>query len=219
MESEGVRRRGGNSYTMYSGWSNVILRPPVGGREGRYDVGAMLWHHEVPWHPDPAEALRSFQAKLFTAHHNFHRELGEWRDEARYGLQREREQGDPYELAEGYERQLAFIEQAASELLPNDPIDQLALLRRIGAMVDPDGFRSILDVKGVSDEGDTNVTRLLKLEDVRRLVGSDRPTAAQANAAVPTLSALLGRSESVCFAIFTPTGESCGWFFLGYTHD
>ncbi len=182
-------------------------------------MGATLWHHEVPWYPDPAAALRVFQADYFTGRYNFEERLEHETAALREVLEAERECVDPHDLVAAYAEHLAQVEQASAAPLPAEPMAQIAMLRRVIAGLTPDGFGNVLDVTGVSDTGDVHVTRRLEASDVAALVGHARPTLGQVKQSVRRIAATLGRSSSVCFEIFSEAGDACSWFFVGYTHD
>jgi hypothetical protein len=33
-------------------------------------MGATLWHHQAPWHPDPEAALRALQGRFVAEHYD-----------------------------------------------------------------------------------------------------------------------------------------------------
>src|SRR4051794_31083516 len=118
-------------------------------------MGAMLWHHEVPWQPDVAAALRALQAAEFSHRYNFTSELEKWRGDAEEALRGERESGDQFGLVEIYTRQLETIAEIAAGPVPSSPQQQIAALRRVL----PEGFGGVLDVTGVDANGGVHVIR------------------------------------------------------------
>ena len=186
-------------------------------------MGAMLWYHEVPWRPDPADALRAFQNEYFNARYDFAKTFEDYAQSTRSALEAERESGDQFGLVEIWENSLKVIEEIAAQPLPSDAAGQIAILRRVIATQTPDGFANVLDVTDVDDKGGTHVTRRLRRSEVIELTGTDRPTVTQAQAAIDRIYPTLGRSESVCFELFGADGggdeKPTGWFFIGYTHD
>ncbi len=54
-----------------------------------------------------------------------------------------------------------------------------------------------------------------------QLLGSNRPTAAEGEAAVGPINEQLGRGESYCFAVYAEEDRErpVGWFFIGNTID
>jgi hypothetical protein len=146
-------------------------------------MGAELWYHDVPWRPDPADALRAFQADFFRSRYNFAERFQDYSTSTRIALKSERESGDQFGLVEIYENSAKVIGQIESEPLPTDPLEQIAILRRVIATVTKDGFGNILDVTDVDDQSGTHVTRRLRSDEVQQMVGTDRPNMEQATAA------------------------------------
>lgn len=182
-------------------------------------MGAELWYHEVPWRPDAADALRAFQVEFFRSRYNFADQFRLWANSTRDALKSERESGDRFGLVDTYERSAKVIAQFESTPLPTEPLEQIAVLRRVIETVSPDGFGNILDVTGVNDKGGTHCTRRLAPDEVRKKVGADRPTLEQSTIAIDRIARELGRCQSACFEYFRETTTPAGWFFVGYTLD
>jgi hypothetical protein len=183
-------------------------------------MGAELWYHRTPWHADPEEALRQFQADFLAARYDLPAVVRQHLDGARESVEICTAEGDPYNLLDLYRAKLALLEEVSQRPLPEGPQERIELLRRINAD-SGQGIGNILDVKSVSKRGGLQVTRRLGVKAVTRLAGTGRPTVAQAEAAIPKIHEELRRGESVCFPIYAEgdKGEAVGWYFVGHTVD
>jgi hypothetical protein len=141
-------------------------------------------------------------------------------DGARQAAAATEAEGDPYELLNFWRKQVALLEGVSRRPLPREPQGQIKLLRKIYAYTGQ-GISNVLDVERVSYKGGTCVARRLKRDELARLVGSDRPSAAQAEAAVGKINEELGRGECVCFPIYAVKDRqrAVGWYFVGNTID
>jgi hypothetical protein len=73
----------------------------------------------------------------------------------------------------------------------------------------------------VSDCRDYSTAARLTEEEMERLVGTIRPTMAEARQATYKVNAELQRGESVCFPYYdgAKTEQLVGWYFIGNTID
>lgn len=175
-------------------------------------MGAMLWHHDVPW---VAAALRTLQAEQFRNEYDFVAELDKWRRDADEVLRAERENGDRFGLVAIYSEQLKTIDEVATKPLPQTTEEQIEALRRVL----PEGYGSVLDVTGVDERGGLHVLRPLKPQQVAELCGTDRPTLATIRGSLHALAERIDRGESVAIAAYDKSGEPSRWVFVGYTVD
>jgi hypothetical protein len=183
-------------------------------------MGAELWHHRAPWHPNPADALRDLQARFLAAHYNLPALVRRHLRWAREAVECTQAEGDPYELLEFYREEVALLERVARRPLPETPGARVKLLRKVCAS-SGQGIGNVLDIERVSARRGTNVAQRLPAAELSRLVGSDRPTAAQARAALVKINEELGRGEAVCFLIYAARDrrKAVGWYFVGNTID
>ena len=93
-------------------------------------MGAELWYHEAPWHPDPADALRALQARFLAENFNLPALLPQHLGWARDSLAAAKAEGDPYGLVDGYEEKVRLMERLNSEPIPEDAQAQIEILRR-----------------------------------------------------------------------------------------
>jgi hypothetical protein len=193
-------------------------RPSHQGRKRH--MGAQLWHHRAPWHPSPGESLRALQARFFAAHYKLAAVLREHLDSARQAVALTEAEGDPYDLLDFYREEAALLEKLSRRPLPKDPDARIKLLRKIWASTGQ-GIGNVLDVLRVSPRSGIYVARRLPAAETARLVGTDRPTAAQARAALGKINEELRRGEVVCFPIYAARDRrrAVGWYFVGNTVD
>jgi hypothetical protein len=182
-------------------------------------MGAELWYHLAPWHPDPREALSEVQARFLAENYDLPALLQQHLESAREAVRLTEAEGDPYDLQQIYRDEVAFVEEVSSHPLPDQPQQQIELLRKVFAN-SGQGIGNILDVTGVSKRAAMHVARQLPPNAIRRLCQTDRPTLQQAEAAVGPINEKLGRGESVCFPIYAEgLDQLAGWYFVGNTVD
>src|SRR5262245_57698356 len=187
-------------------------------------MGAELWDDHAPWHPNPITALGELQKRFLGEYLSEHgglgatvgRELAWIRDAVR----ETEAEGDPYDLLGQFRPHLAFLEEGSRRPLPEDPLDQIALLRRVVGFHGA-GVGNVLDVTTVTDERGMHTAQTLTADQIRRLCGTEHPTLQQAELAVEKIDGQLDRGESICFPIFAETIEPTpvGWYFIGETVD
>jgi len=100
-------------------------------------------------------------------------------------------------------------------LPPSSPEQRIDILRHIHV----EEIGNILDVTGISDEGEPFTCRPLNEEQLQRVCGSKKPTQEMARSIFAKLANEIGRAESICFPVFDDAGSPVGWFFAGYTAD
>jgi hypothetical protein len=184
-------------------------------------VGAQLWHHEAPGGLEPAEALKALQARfLAEMNYDLTAMLPQELSGARESVAAARAEGDPYGLVDEYEERVRLLEGLCNRPIPNDPEGRVKILRQICAYTGQ-GISNVLDVKGCSDKRGVHIAQRLNEQETVRLVGTSRPTIAQARQAIGKINEDLGRGESVCFPIYdnASNGKAVGWYFVGNTID
>jgi hypothetical protein len=184
------------------------------------NLGAQLWHHSAPWHPDPGESLFELQIQFLKQTYNLSSLIKEHLESAREAVRICAKEGDPYELLDFHREELARLDDMSRRPIPHDPREQIELVRKI-CMSSGEGVGNVLDVTGVDDEGSELKARKLKPEEIREFCETDRPTLRQARNAVSRINEELRRGQSVCFPIHDhgAEGEPIGWYFVGNTID
>lgn len=183
-------------------------------------MGAQLWHHLAPWHPDPGKALLALQSRFLAETYDLPSLIQEHLQSAREAVRLTEEEGDPYELLEFYRRQLTLVEKLSRRPVPAEPQAQIKLLRQLYAN-SGQGIGNVLDVKRVSARGGLHTARRLAADEVLRLCKTERPTLEQAEAVLHAFAVSLDRGESLCFPVHdakTPATPA-GWYFVGSTVD
>ncbi|MEO6808071.1 MAG: hypothetical protein ABI353_03035 [Isosphaeraceae bacterium] len=193
--------------------------------KGGGTLGAQLWFHPAPWRPDPAEALRALQAQFLAETYDLPAFVKERLASTRQAVRITEADGDEYGILDIYRESLALLEDVASRPLPEEPSQQIQLIRAICAD-SGEGIGNVLDVTGVSDQGEPPEARRLAIEEVRRFCATDRPVLAQAEAAVGGINEMLGRGECICFPFHVSNDDvsnddatPSGWYFVGNTID
>lgn len=181
-------------------------------------MGARLWHHAAPWFPDPNDALLALQTRCLEEAFDLPTFLRQQHEATREVVERTEAENDPYELLDMYRRKLAVIGAAQAQGVPADPRARLDLVRKLH-MDTGEGIGSVLDVKAASDQGRFLCAQVLAREEIMRLVGADRPSQAQAEAALASINEELERGEAVCFPFFADGETPAGWYFVGNTID
>lgn len=183
-------------------------------------MGADLWHHAAPWRPDPAEALSELQMRVVAETYDLPSLVQEHLESAREAVRLTEAEGDEYGVLDIYRDELAMLEEVVSHPLPEDPHEQIELVRKLHVNTG-EGIGNILDVTGVSDQRNLNVAERLTEAETERLTGTTRPTLAQAQQAIDKINEELGRGESVCFPYYENAEDQqpAGWYFVGNTLD
>jgi hypothetical protein len=181
-------------------------------------MGAEFWQHQSTWHQEAAQALQEIQARMLAEEYDLAALIPEHLANARETLAHTRAEGDPYDLAELYETEVAFLEGLSSEPLPPDTASRLLILRRLYAN-SGEGIGNVLDVESVSPERELFAAQPLDETETQRLIGAARPTAAQVHRALEAIANELGRGECICFPVYDDSSRPVGWQFLGYTVD
>lgn len=180
-------------------------------------MGAQLWHYQAPWDPDAETSLKLLQSRVLVENYDLSKLLPQHLAWAREAVESAASEGDPYGLVEVYEHQVRLLEELGKEPIPENTEAQIEILRRISAD-SGQGIGNILDVTGVSDHRSFPTAERLSEGDRRCLVGSVRPTLAQASQAIYKIHEELNRGECVCFPVYD--GETpIGWYFIGNTID
>ena len=182
-------------------------------------MGAQLWHHEAPWHLDPAAALQALQARFLAEKYDLRSLLPQHLIWARESVASARAEGDPYGLVDLYEGQVRLLEHFNSQPVPQDAQAQIQILRQINA-ISGQGISNVLDVTGISEKREVFTAQRLTDVDTIRLVGTLRPTMAEACNAIYKINEELGRGECVCFPVYDDAGGyPVAWYFVGNTVD
>jgi hypothetical protein len=182
-------------------------------------MGAELWYHEAPWHPDPTQALQALQARFLAENYDLRTLLPQHLIWARDTVAAAKADGDPYGLVDLYEEKVRLLGRLNSQPVPRDSQTQIEILRQIHAD-SGQGISNVLDVKGISEEWNAFAAQRLTQAETVRLVGRERPTLAQARNAIANIHVELGRGECVCFPIYDDAGKKpMAWYFVGNTVD
>jgi hypothetical protein len=180
-------------------------------------MGAQLWYHEAPWHPDPGAALKALQARIFAEGYDLTKQLPQELAWARETVAATEKEGDPYELLDMYRRKVELLERLCSQPVPEDVEARIDIVRKLLAD-SGQGIGNVLDVKRVTDRRDFLTAERLSEPEMKRLVGAARPDRRQAQQAVSKINEELGRGECVCFPMYDG-GQPAGWYFVGNTID
>jgi hypothetical protein len=180
-------------------------------------MGAELWYHQAPWHPDAEAALKALQASFLDENYDLPTLLPRVLADARESVRLAKEDGDPYGLVGIYQRKVDLLEGFCRQSLPDEAEARIDILRRIEA-ASGDEVGNVLDLTHVSQEREERVAQLLGEPEIERLVGVPRPGLEQARRAIDDIHAELHRGQAVCFPVYD-NGEPVGWFFIGNTSD
>ncbi|HEV3082488.1 MAG TPA: hypothetical protein VGY66_22075 [Gemmataceae bacterium] len=182
-------------------------------------MGAQLWYHEAPWHPDPAVALQALQARFLTENYDLPSLLPQHLIWAREAVAAAAAEGDPYGLVELYEERVRLLERLNKLAVPQDAQAQIEILRQIYAD-GGQGISNVLDVERISEKRDTFTAQRLSVAEALRLVGTERPTIDDARNSVSKINEELCRGECVCFPVYDKAGKQpVAWYFVGNTVD
>jgi hypothetical protein len=182
-------------------------------------MGAQLWVYEAAWHEDPSVALNALQARVLADNYHLAALLPQELLWARQALAAEKEEGDAHGLVDHYEEKVRLLERLNGQPIPQDAHAQIEILRQIYAD-SGQGMSNILDVKDISDRRGVFTAQRLSQAETLRLVGTDRPTPAQADNAIDNINMELARGECVCFPVYDAAANGpVGWYFVGNTVD
>jgi hypothetical protein len=183
-------------------------------------MGATLWEHATRWQPDANDALLELQAQFLAANYDLSKAIPEHLASSRQALADAEAEGDPYGIADVYREDVELLEGLAQQPIPDDPQQQIQILRRIWAS-GGQGIGNVLDVKAVGNRRHPLLADVLAEEDIARFAGTARPTLDQAQAAIYAINEELHRGECVCFPFYDETDEKkpAGWYFVGNTID
>jgi hypothetical protein len=180
-------------------------------------MGAQLWQHIAGPHASPVQALREIQLQVL-AEQDLRGLLASQLESAR-GAVELTEQDDEYGLLDFYREELAKFEELTEAGIPDDPEDQIAMLRRMNES-SGQGIGNVLDVIGISIDGGMHVTRPCFQPELQDSFGLNHPTRREAASAVSQINERLERGESICFQIYADDRATCaGWMFVGNTID
>jgi hypothetical protein len=180
-------------------------------------MGAQLWYHEAPWHPDPNAALKALQARFLAENYDLPALLPQHLAWAREAVAIAEGEGDPYGLLDMYQEKVKLMERLCSQPMPDGPEAQIEVVRQISAD-SGEGIGNVLDVIGVSQRRGLHQAQRLSEEETARLVGATQPTLPQAGKALGKINEELGRGECVCFPVYD-NAKPVGWYFVGNTID
>jgi hypothetical protein len=172
-------------------------------------MGAQLWHHEAPGELGPAEALKALQARFLAKNYDLPTLLPQHLVWARESVAAAQADGDPYGLVDLYQEKVHLLERLCNRPIPKDLEGQIKILRQIFAD-GGEGIGNVLDVKGCSDNRGILITERLSEQETVRLVGTSRPTIAQAREAIAKIHEELNRAKSVCFPIYDDASNGKG---------
>lgn len=183
-------------------------------------MGATLWYHETPWHPEPLTALKVFQEGFLADNYDLAALLPQYLANAREAVAFTKAEGDSYGLLETYQEEAELLEKLCSQPIPKDFEGQISILRQINAY-SGQGIGNILDIERVSEQRCYNAVQPLSEPEMIRLVGTERPTRAQAEKAVSKINNELERGECICFPIYDSSEKDkpVSWYFVGNTID
>ncbi len=179
-------------------------------------MGAMLWFHKAPWHPDPNQSLIALQTDFVREHYDLEKLLTQQLTSAKQHMQAEINSGDEFGLVEGCQRKVSYLEELNSKPIPKSIQSQIEIVRNLHN--DGDGVGNILDVKEVTDQRAFLKAEQLSEQKAITVVGYANPNLVQAEAAVGKINAGLGRGECVCFQVYED-GIPIAWYFVGNTID
>jgi hypothetical protein len=182
-------------------------------------MGARPWHHQTSWHDDPAAALKELQARFIAENYDLAAVLARHLADARSAFA-SAAADDRYGVLEIHRAEVRLLERLCSQPIPEDFEGQLGMLRAINANTG-EGIGNVLDVTSVADQRDIETAELLSPAEMIRVVGTGRPTRADAYEAIGRITRELGRGECVCFPFHDAPGKSqpAGWLFVGLTAD
>lgn len=184
-------------------------------------MGAELWYHFAPWKPDPEAALHEFQVGFLAENYDLPSLVQKPLKDAREAVRVTEVEGDEYGLLESYRDELAMLEKIAGQPLPQDPLERIAIVRKVYAF-SGQGIGNVLDVVRVSDQRGFPDAQKLGPDEIRRFCGTDRPNLRDARDSASPINRELQRGDSVCFPVWPddrPEGEPIGWYFVGNTID
>ena len=180
-------------------------------------MGAQLWYHEAPWHPDAAEALKALQARFLAENYDLNEFLPQHLASERESVAATKAEGDPYGLLEMCEAQIRLLENLCEQPIPDSSEARIEIIRLIasGSGVE---IGNVLDLTGVADQRAVYKAQRLSDQETARLVGAAQPKLEEARQAISDINDELGRGECVCFPIFD-AGVPTAWYFVGNTVD
>ncbi len=114
-------------------------------------MGAQLWYHLAPWRPDPAEALHELQVGFLAENYDLPSLAQEHLESAREAVRVTEADGDEYGILGFYKEQVEKLEGIAGQPLPQDPREQIAIVRKVYAGYG-EGIGNVLDVERISDQ-------------------------------------------------------------------
>ena len=180
-------------------------------------MGAQLWYHDAPWHPDAGASLKALQARFLAENYDLPSLLPQHLAWAREAVMAAEGEGDPYGLLGIYQDKVRLLERLCNEPIPDSPEAQIDIVRQINAD-SGEGIGNVLDVTDVAERQDIHIAQRLSEQETARLAGAAQPTLAQASQAVYKINEELGRGGCVCFPIYE-IGKPVGWYFVGNTID
>lgn len=179
-------------------------------------MGAQLWHHQAPWHPEAGESLKALQHDYIHNHYDLATLFSKELDSTKKHLEAELNAGDEFGLVEWLQTKIERLVELNANPIPDDIDTQIQIIREV--LEYGEGLCNVLDISGISEKRE--VFKAVKLTDVERtkFVGCLEPNVEQANASVGKINHDLNRGECVCFPIFQD-GKPIGWYFVGNTID
>lgn len=125
---------------------------------------------------------------------------------------------DEYGLLDFYQSELARFEAIAEQGVPEEPAEQIALVRKIFAS-SGEGVGNILDVTGIATD-DYFSAKPCTDDQLTELAAPQHPTRDEAEQIAHKLSMGLDRGQSFYFPFFSDDRRAAaGWCFVGNTVD
>ncbi len=180
-------------------------------------MGAQLWHHEAPWHPEPGEALKALQVRFLADNYNLRELLPQHLAWARQSVAATEAEGDEYGLLEMYQEKVRLLEDLCGKPIPDAPEAQIEIVRQVHAD-SGEGIGNVLDVTGMARRREPLKAQRLSDQETACLAGAAQPTLEQARKAVHKINEELDRGECVCFPVYEQ-GKPVAWYFVGNTID
>jgi hypothetical protein len=182
-------------------------------------MGAELWYHEAPWHPDPAKALQALQTTFLAQNYDLPTLLPQHLIWARDAVAASKANREPAEVVDLFDDHFRLLEKLNAQPIPRDPQAQIRILRKVYAD-SGQGICNVLDVEGITEQRVTFGAQRLTQAEIITFVGSDRPTLAQARSAIYNIHGALHRGECVFFPVYDDAGiQPVAWYFVGNTVD
>lgn len=179
-------------------------------------MGAMFWCHFSGPVETPEQALYEIQIETLRQY-----DLPDLIESNLHAMQEAvaaSEVEDEYGLLDFYQSELARFEAIAEQGVPDNPAEQIALVRKLFAS-SGEGVGNILDVTAIATD-DYFSAKPCSDEQLLALEAPSHPTRDEAEQIAHKLSMSLDRGQSFYFPFFTDDRQTAaGWCFVGNTVD